>query len=510
LKEFFNRHPGRIAIFVTMGSLLLHLALSLGTGLAPDEAYYWTWSLSPQGGYFDHPPLIAWIIRGCTDLFGVNVFAIRFFPLISTIMLSFMLYWAGKTLLRDRWAGLWSVVLINVTILFSAGGFLMTPDTPEVVLYFWAALAFYRGITENRKGIILFSGLLFGLGLLAKYPMILLLPEIGLYLLLVPQRRKWIYSPVVLLAVGIAFLVFLPDVLWNKNHGWASYLFQWHHGMGLHQSPAWQTVPDYLGGQLLMLTPGIFLMILAAGWRGFSRWVSGKISDPELYLWLISYPVLFFFGYSALHGKVEANWAVEGYLGAFVILGALIPRWLEATERLRKTVLFSVGLGCFMVGLVSVQALVPVIPLNPQRDPTGRLHGYRLLDREIREVIGSLPSGSRPAGWISDGYTNTGELKFLEYGRTPVYQVHPVRHFRTTEITANQAQGLLGKPVLLVQNGPHGHFFEELSGKWGEPVYLKTLEIPRRGALSSLPILEVDLYLIPSFKNPFGAGKSAS
>jgi hypothetical protein len=133
-----------------------------------------------------------------------------------------------------------------------------------------------------------------------------------------------------------------------------------------------------------------------------------------------------------------------------------------------------------------------------------------LLDREIREVIGSLPSGSRPAGWISDGYTNTGELKFLEYGRTPVYQVHPVRHFRTTEITANQAQGLLGKPVLLVQNGPHGHFFEELSGKWGEPVYLKTLEIPRRGALSSLPILEVDLYLIPSFKNPFGAGKSAS
>ncbi len=53
-------------------------------------------------------------------------------------------------------------------------------------------------------------------------------------------------------------------------------------------------------------------------------------------------------------------------------------------------------------------------------------------------------------------------------------------------------------------------FFEELSGKWGDPVYLKTLHIPRRGAISNLPILEVDLYLIPSFKNPLEAKKSAS
>src|SRR6266498_4167697 len=30
--------------------------------LYSDEAYYWLWSLRPAGGYFDHPPLVAWLI----------------------------------------------------------------------------------------------------------------------------------------------------------------------------------------------------------------------------------------------------------------------------------------------------------------------------------------------------------------------------------------------------------------------------------------------------------------
>src|SRR5919206_1781225 len=32
------------------------------TELYADEAYYWLWSLRPAAGYYDHPPLVAWLI----------------------------------------------------------------------------------------------------------------------------------------------------------------------------------------------------------------------------------------------------------------------------------------------------------------------------------------------------------------------------------------------------------------------------------------------------------------
>ncbi|MFN5154505.1 MAG: glycosyl transferase, partial [Gemmatimonadota bacterium] len=49
-----------------LGILLLRLIFAATVPLVPDEAYYWTWSRHLAGGYFDHPPMIAWLIAGGT------------------------------------------------------------------------------------------------------------------------------------------------------------------------------------------------------------------------------------------------------------------------------------------------------------------------------------------------------------------------------------------------------------------------------------------------------------
>lgn len=80
-----------------------------------------------------------------THVFGANRFSIRILPVLSGVLLSWILFQMAKSLFRDRWAGFWAVVLLNANILFAAGGFLMTPDTPQVMCYALTLWAFIRG-----------------------------------------------------------------------------------------------------------------------------------------------------------------------------------------------------------------------------------------------------------------------------------------------------------------------------------------------------------------------------
>lgn len=502
MNVLLRRQPGQLAILITLLGTLIHLVLAFTTELVADEAYYWTWSLSPRMGYFDHPPLTAWALWLTTHLFGTTRLAVRLLPILSGPVLSYFLYQTAKSISRDRWAGFWAVILLNANILFAAGGFLMTPDTPQVLFYMLTIWSFYRGM-ENKSGKwILLAGVFFGLGLLSKYTMVLLGPLLLLFLVLSPEHRFWLKKPVLWISLGLSALIFFPDIYWNMQHHWISFLFQWHHGMQAHQDTPLATFLDYLGGQLLMISPGIYLILV---WVGATT-IPGIIRSrrPELlFLWLTSYPVLLFFAYSSFKAKVEANWPVEGYLSAFILVGIYLAERIDTSMLWRRITTWSLALGFLMVMVVFIQALYPVLPINPQVDGTSRLHGMKTMDTRIHQELDRLPPSERPVAWVVDGYQNAAELKFLEYGKTPVYHIHPRRHFRTTKMTPAEARSLEGKPVLLIQNGPEGGFYKELGTRWGLPGFLKTLKIPRRWDHSDAPIYEVDLFLIPSFRNGF-------
>jgi hypothetical protein len=256
---------------------------------------------------------------------------------------------------------------------------------------------------------------------------------------------------------------------------------------------------DYLGGQIGVMTPVVYLLILAAGAIAGVRLFRER-SRPLLFLWLTSYPILLFFAYSSLKAKVEANWPVEGYLGAFLVTGALLTGW-EVKPWLLRTALFGVGLGLFANLLVGLQVFWPLLPIDPRVDPTGRMAGFRTEDFEIRALAEGLPPDQRPAAWLVDGYSNASQLKFQEFGRTPVYEIHPKRPFRTTVLSETEARRLVGKPVLLIQNGPGGGFVREIEDRYGTTRFLGTLHIPRRGAKDQAPILEQDVFLIPAFRD---------
>jgi len=67
---FFQKHH-RLLFYSTW--LLLALLQSASTELIADEAYYWVYSRFPAWGYFDHPPMIALMIKWGYALFQNEV-----------------------------------------------------------------------------------------------------------------------------------------------------------------------------------------------------------------------------------------------------------------------------------------------------------------------------------------------------------------------------------------------------------------------------------------------------
>ena len=74
------------------------------TPLAFDEAYYWQWSKNLAWGYYDHPPLVAFIIRAGTAIFGDTSFGVRFVPLLLSVVATIAVWRAGAILLESEHA----------------------------------------------------------------------------------------------------------------------------------------------------------------------------------------------------------------------------------------------------------------------------------------------------------------------------------------------------------------------------------------------------------------------
>jgi 4-amino-4-deoxy-L-arabinose transferase-like glycosyltransferase len=103
--------------------------------LTEDEAYYRLWAASPQFGYFDHPPMIAWWIAIGRRIAGDTPLGVRLLPVIASLVVSLLVLdlavavgWSVR--IAER-AALWC----NATLLIGVGGVLAVPDAASVP--FW-------------------------------------------------------------------------------------------------------------------------------------------------------------------------------------------------------------------------------------------------------------------------------------------------------------------------------------------------------------------------------------
>ncbi len=347
-----------IALLI-LGFTLLRLLLAAFVPLLPQEAYYWTWSRYPDWSYFDHPPLATYSIALTTAVFGQTVFGIKLASVLWS--LGWNLVWVRLVLdmYGDRRLAFWSLAALNQTIVYELFGVAPTPDAPLVFAWSAAIWTVWKATQTGLARWWFAAGAFIGLSWLGKYSGVLLLPIVLLYLLTSPRQRHWLLKPQPWLAALLALLIFAPVLWWNSQHDWVSLAFQSSRRVEGMTGFKPRYFAMLVGTQFALLTPYVFVLVVAALWREGRGWFAGRLDDRSLLLLLSGAVPIVLFTLISLRSIVKINWLAPAYF-SLVILG--VHHLLQQADGLRRLVRGLIGSGLFLLAAGAV-FLIPNLPI---------------------------------------------------------------------------------------------------------------------------------------------------
>jgi 4-amino-4-deoxy-L-arabinose transferase-like glycosyltransferase len=400
--------PGSYAVrlWIVLGVFaLLRAWFAASVDLSPDEAYYFAWSSSLQWGYFDHGPLVAWLIRLGTLVAGQTELGVRLGAILCSCLTCWMVFLIIRELTDNEKYAFWATLLMCVCPIFAVGAVVHTPDAALAAAWSvaaWFALsAYHSGRTLHWVGL----GASIGMAVLAKLTGLFFLVGLALFLFSCQAARQSLKRPGPAIALLIVAVMTMPMLLWNGAHQGGSFVFQLRHATG---SLAFRPMSflSFIGGQLGVLSP--FLFVWVALFFIFSWRRNIRFGRPEAFLlWCIGVPLFFGLLILSLVHKVEANWPAVAYITA---LPGAVWAWtggLWYLRRLRLWYFLSAGLALLVTLAVHLQTIQPFLPIDPGRDPTARLRGWSELSAEAAGEAAKLG-----AVLASEGYGPVSELRF--------------------------------------------------------------------------------------------------
>ena len=332
-------------IFYTLWTLIT-LLQAWGTELFDDEAYYWVYAQFPEWGYFDHPPMVAWLIKlGITILPGE--LGVRFFIVIAGVFTVRLL----ELLIAPRQKALFFAMVLQMAIL-QIGGILAVPDIPLLFFTVTFFIAFHHYAFQQGWKEILFLSIVIALLLYSKYHGILII------LFTLFSQIRLLRKPQTWVVVVLSFLLFYPHIHWQIVHGLPPinyHLFE-------RLSPPYRIsfTLDYLAGQFLIAGPLIGWLII---WAAISYKPQNPVEKAMFWSMLGTYTLFFFSSFSS---RTEANWTVP--LIAPLLL--LSYRYVSQHEQLQRWVFRLLPFSLMLILMVRVHLLfdIPFLRALPKSE----------------------------------------------------------------------------------------------------------------------------------------------
>jgi 4-amino-4-deoxy-L-arabinose transferase-like glycosyltransferase len=282
-------------------------------GVTYDEAYYWSWSKNLALSYYDHPGMVAWLIRISTFIFGDTPLGIRFFPLIFSLLASYAIYIMATKALNKK-AGEWAAVAFQATLLIGVGGILITPDMPLMLFWVITLLALFKFIETGEGAWWLLVGASIGLGFTSKYSALFL--GVGVALIAVRHlKNPWVYAGGL-----IALITASPPLIWNAQNNWISFIKQGSRAKLQEFNPLF--LLEFIAGQGLLITPFIGILLLYGLFKPRNKYINALL--------ITSAPLFIFLVWQSLFSRVEGNWAAPLLPASIIIASlALHKQWLN-------------------------------------------------------------------------------------------------------------------------------------------------------------------------------------
>ncbi|WP_028583202.1 glycosyltransferase family 39 protein [Desulfogranum mediterraneum] len=410
-----DTHQKWLTLLVILSGLLARLLLSPNFLLVPDEANYWQWSRYLALGYHDHPPMLAWTIWLSTTLLGQSEFAVRLPTVLGSAIFSLYLSGLAGRLFSQRCA-LHTALICQLLLLINGSALIATPD--GLLLPCWAAACYhgYRAVSSRTAAQWLLTGCWFGLGMLSKYTMLLFLPCLFFAILAIREYRTSLASCWPWLGLLISAFFFSPVLFWNAENHWATFRHVLYQG-GLENKALFTLayVGDFLGSQALLLSPLLFLLLLAAWCRPRLRAALPPAKAGYL-LWM-SLPGFVVFLLLSLHVRIYGNWPAPVYACGIILVAALWAPGGPLAPARSRTWKLTLATAAVITLPVLIQVVYPLLPLPLSLDRTAReTAGWDALGTEVARTLAAMP---RPEETFIFGlrYQYASELAFYTPGR---------------------------------------------------------------------------------------------
>ena len=406
----------RLFVTVLVALTALHVLLAAALPISGDEAYYWDCSRHAEWSTFDQPKLVIWGMVPFRALLGETRLAVRAPAILASLLMALMLLPLMRRLGGGPREAAVAYLALHLTPLMFLGSFYASTDIAMAACFTgaaWAAVALAQGERRAWWGF----GVATGLGFLAKFTIVTVLPAVLPGVLRGPARSH-LRTPTPYLAAVLSLLLTAPVWIWAAQHDWDNITFQL---AGRHTGSAGFTlkyVGEYLGAIALLLTPFLLAAFVVAWWKARTParpdWLAARVA--------VAAPLVFF-ALVGLRTRVAPHWGTTGMVVAAALL-VLVPfrgrEWLAACGAV-------LGLGLSIAAVTFV--LAPERLLSVEWSYAGR--PTRISTDALAELIGNreiverLEALRRPDELVaSQSYSDVHLWAFLSGGRMPTRLAH--------------------------------------------------------------------------------------
>lgn len=387
---------------------VVHILCAVILPLSGDEAYYWDCARHLDWAYYDQPGLMIWPIALTRLVFGDSSLAVRAPALLAGFALAPLLLGLIRRFGGGYREATAAYAVLHLMPLFFLGSFYESTDIGLAAAYLaatWAAVSIAQG---DRRGWWGF-GLAAGVGFLAKFSIVTILPVVGV-VLMAKSARDDLRTPTPWLAALVSILLTTPVWIWAALNGGDNLFFQ-----GMRRAEQNQLTSKYLvefaGSSLALATP---FLGLAAGYA-LLLFVRRKQVGHRVVAAAALMPFLVF-GAVSLTNRVGAHWGGPGMVVGAAVL-ALVPfRWRKALIILGA--IFGLTVSAVILGIV----LFPEPLMRVEWSYAGR--PKRFNTRELSRLVGTESMTAeferrRIPGepMLFTSYTDTHLFNFLSEGR---------------------------------------------------------------------------------------------
>jgi len=398
---------------------IINLFQSYFTELLHDEAYYYFYSTHLAWGYYDHPPMIALLIRLGYGLFP-NELGVRLFIVLMSVAVLMMIV----KMTRVKSYLLFFVFVFSIFI-FQAGGFIAVPDTPLIffVTLFFYAYQKYVGKDHWTNALLLIVGIA---GMLySKYTgVVVLFFTFAVNLKIVKRKSFWVI-------LAISMLIMIPHLVWQINHHFISfYFFLVERSRNAYFDV--MNIVNYLAGQLALMNPLIAFFLIYYALRNKAENIFNRVLLANIY-GVFGLGLLLSFV-----GPVEANWTVTAYIPLIVLAWPLIENKL----RVHKALYILGGISMVLILVLRVYLVYDFMPVKGGPELKNEFHNWKKWALEIKKIAGNRPVV------FANPYQKAS--KYLFYAKSESFTFNYLLYRKNQFDLAGIEPKLAGKEVLFV------------------------------------------------------------